>query len=193
MEERTTDATEEEINFYASQGARTSQTHPIQLSWMFPEDMLQTITESVETLTSYESLPTHTQRIQKWLNANLDAQITPGRRTSLRKDAFVASTPNLPPAVTGSDSLMEFRTEVEYLAPSSLFSSTQFDHQTSKVKVFMHSDCLMDSQQKMITALTRSNVQKIHGNIALSSCPGKKVRLASGAVNGRGKNNKSVP
>ena len=28
-----------------------------------------------------------------------------------------------------------------------------------------------------------------HGNIALSSCPGKKVRLDSGPVNGRGKCN----
>ncbi|KAJ1545123.1 hypothetical protein HK096_006735 [Nowakowskiella sp. JEL0078] len=157
---------------------RTSATHPINISWLFPHDLLASLPSSADLL----------DRIRPADKRSVFL----GRPLSFAHEPFPSADSPLPTSLSTvapaslqvTDCLA--REEVEEVeAGIRPNNGILLDDNLANDVVFAEKKPVLVPVSAAVTVGLSKSLTLKHGNFALSSCPGKKVRLNTGPVNGR--------
>ncbi|KAJ3215960.1 hypothetical protein HDU67_010116 [Dinochytrium kinnereticum] len=177
---------------------RTSLTHPIGVSWMFPDEFLA-LRNGHEEAVGGDAVSVSQQQ----LSAPVD-EGSPSPATKPVKDPIdwldrlgIEKLP-MGRAPSASGYVGGFRVAASYLDKS----IQQQQQQQQRMKAGPGdaetgepaAGPLVNGKPKLVKTMYKSAPLPItpHGNFALSSCPGKKVRMDTGPVNGRAMINRDL-
>ena len=152
---------------------RTSESHPLKISWIFPHHILE-MTQQDQSLKKNDCK----RRISNWIHQELSNDLESYTADHIKRQWSQLDATNLENNLdfTNNSKIMNVPISNNSITQS-YFSNHEF---IERIEANLESDVIMENNQKILL-----NTSIIHGNFALSSCPGKKVRLNTGPINGR--------